>query len=339
MSNLSTPSANASVKDDADADPDNDIDNFFHVAFQNFSLTSATLVIAVILSAIAFVLISSIVWFELNHVQSKHAFLNKLFCSAHISALEYLILVHSCSMIRFLTDPFPEVLCFVLQIFRRSIILQVLMFFNFLVSARYVFIFKLKNPWAFKDDFWWMFANIWTVGFSTIIQFSWSMMPGRQTFEYYFCTGEDPAEAFQLPAKPLGHFELVSVLLAICAQCRILYFKKMSHYSDRSHSNQVSVKTIVIQELENYPITNFVNIIGGLVAVGSGPLFAAFITSKPWKESATFPNNLVIYYWILVSPGLVGVFLALMYYVRNYDTWKLFIKQTKSYFNKDSLDA
>lgn len=59
-----------------------------------------------------------------------------------------------------------------------------------MILTRYIFIFWLKNPSAFNDDFWFLFVNIWTVGFTFISDFSHLYLPGRQRMEFYICTGK-----------------------------------------------------------------------------------------------------------------------------------------------------
>jgi hypothetical protein len=53
-----------------------------------------------------------------------------------------------------------------------------------------------------------------------------AMMPGKQTFPYYFCTGQDPTTLGQLKPKLSGHLEVISMIGTLCAQIRIYYYKK-----------------------------------------------------------------------------------------------------------------
>jgi hypothetical protein len=46
----------------------------------------------------------------------------------------------------------------------------VLLFFDGIILARYVYIFRLKNPAAFPDDFWHRFLNTWIFWFCTASQ-------------------------------------------------------------------------------------------------------------------------------------------------------------------------
>jgi hypothetical protein len=47
---------------------------------------------------------------------------------------------------------------------------QGMLFLDCIMVTRYTFIFWLKNPAAFQDEFWSLFINLWVVGFSWIAQ-------------------------------------------------------------------------------------------------------------------------------------------------------------------------
>ena len=66
------------------------------------------------------------------------------------------------------------------------------------VSERYMYIFHLKNPAAFNDDFWYLFIKIWVNGFSVLVQFAWQFRAPRQPLGFYICSGTDLREPFKI---------------------------------------------------------------------------------------------------------------------------------------------
>jgi hypothetical protein len=66
--------------------------------------------------------------------------------------------------IRYLTVPFPFVLCQLDYLLKNVIMQKGLMFVDFILIVRYLFTFHSKNPTAVQEDFWVLFMNMWTIG-------------------------------------------------------------------------------------------------------------------------------------------------------------------------------
>jgi hypothetical protein len=89
---------------------------------------------------------------------------------------------------------------------------------------RYIFIFWLKNPAAFNDDFWSVFVNLWIFLFAWLSQIAVIFGPGRPYRNYYICTGRDPTLDEHLAEKNLSFnlgFKLFSILLHAIMGIRI----------------------------------------------------------------------------------------------------------------------
>ena len=93
---------------------------------------------------------------------------------------------------------------------RSAIFLEVLLFFDAVAIARYFYIFRLKNPAAFNDDFWSWFFNLWIKSFALLSQASWHLLVERQPMSYYVCTGQDPTETMKHPLR-FGEQQLLCV--------------------------------------------------------------------------------------------------------------------------------
>ena len=66
---------------------------------------------------------------------------------------------------------------------------QIVIYSDVIIFTRYIFIFWLKNPFIFQDEFWYLFVNIWTVMYTVLSEFAFFYVPGRQPMEFYICTG------------------------------------------------------------------------------------------------------------------------------------------------------
>ena len=72
--------------------------------------------------------------------------------------------------------------CLIELVFKNAIVTQMMLFLDGMILIRYIFIFWMKNPAGFRDDFWEAFVSLWIVGFAMISQFVFVFMPGKITF-------------------------------------------------------------------------------------------------------------------------------------------------------------
>jgi hypothetical protein len=79
---------------------------------------------------------------------------------------------------RYAFGPLNATICFIELVIKNSIVTQMMLFLDGIIIGRYVFIFWLKNPMAFNDEFWDQFISIWIVSFASISQFIFVFMPG-----------------------------------------------------------------------------------------------------------------------------------------------------------------
>lgn len=66
--------------------------------------------------------------------------------------------------VRYLTGPFPAILCQVEHISKNVLLQHSVIVANCILVIRYIFTFHLKNPTAVQDDFWTVFINLWSAG-------------------------------------------------------------------------------------------------------------------------------------------------------------------------------
>ena len=166
--------------------------DFFAVAFQNGPLKTTALLITLV--SVFFLVPSGygIIWYERYGSDSKRILINRLVTSVCWTGLEFYILVLPLEIVRYVYGPLPEYIC-LFQLMHKNIInVQTVLFCDAVSVTRYIFIFYLKNPADFKDEFWHTFINIWIGCFGLISQFVFVYMPGHQPLNFFLCTGQDP---------------------------------------------------------------------------------------------------------------------------------------------------
>jgi len=61
-----------------------------------------------------------------------------------------------------------------------------------MLILKYVFVFWLKNPMAFEDEFWLLFAKRWIRVYSILAQIIADIFPGKRVFFVYVCSNTKP---------------------------------------------------------------------------------------------------------------------------------------------------
>jgi hypothetical protein len=89
---------------------------------------------------------------------------------------------------RYIVGPSPVIVCRFNYFLKLTLTVQGLMFMNSIIISRYIFIFWLKNPAAFQDEFWSLLVNIWVVLFSFISQIVFDVMLGIDSIHIHICT-------------------------------------------------------------------------------------------------------------------------------------------------------
>jgi hypothetical protein len=124
--------------------------------------------------------------------------------------------VNFTSVIRYLSGPFPIILCQLEYLNKNVMTMTLILLINIILIIRYIFIFKSKNPTAVQDDFWILFLGIWTVGFALICQTTTLIFPGKMPMTFYLCVGKMPKSLIGVKVKKNASFNFISLLAIIC---------------------------------------------------------------------------------------------------------------------------
>ena len=91
---------------------------------------------------------------------------------------------------RYIFGPTPLFLCNFNLFLKRTLTAQFMMFMDAIMISRFMFIFVLRNPSAFQDDFWSLFGNIWILSFCCIGQIVSELMLGCENLNTNICSGK-----------------------------------------------------------------------------------------------------------------------------------------------------
>jgi len=75
--------------------------------------------------------------------------------------------------------PLPANLCLLSFTIKLAITTQGLLYLNAIILSKYLFIFWLKNPTAFHDDFWSFFYDIWATLLAWTAHGVIAFLPGK----------------------------------------------------------------------------------------------------------------------------------------------------------------
>ena len=121
----------------------------------------------------------SIIQYEKFGSDNKRTVLNKLAASICWCAILIEILVQIPEWIRYCFGPLPSFFCYLHLVFTNTLAIQVMLIFDAISILRYIFIFWLKNPYSFWDDFWTVFLNLWMFSFSLMSEIIFVILPGK----------------------------------------------------------------------------------------------------------------------------------------------------------------
>ncbi len=125
--------------------------------------------LCILLSFFTFTSVYGIIWFERFGSDLKRIFINRIVSSICWNFLLWLIVVQIPELFWFFYHPVSENFCLINLLLRNAFFTQIVLFLDVIVISRYIFIFWMKNPLSFQDDFWHCFINIWIVTFRLVL--------------------------------------------------------------------------------------------------------------------------------------------------------------------------
>ena len=212
---------------------------------------------------------------------------------------------------RIFIGPLPHFFCFFKTIIRSCFVTQLFLYIDAISVINYIFIFWLKNPAAFRDEFWIIFFNAWIKGFGFIFNFVWFFTAEHQLINFYICTGKDPTEDLKKPLNIHSVVEISSFLLQIMIYLRIKFYKFQTMKKQQRSNFKRSFLTDVSKQSLATMATNFLNVITICLS-----LVIPRILSEMNADEMVQHQNLILFAY-LILPALFGYFFLFVFYIRH----------------------
>jgi hypothetical protein len=237
--------------------------------------------------------------------------------------LEWFLLIQIPDMARYIFGPLPSKFCLVQLILRNAIFSQILLFLDGIIICRYIFIFWLKNPTVFQDDFWSLFINIWILGFVNASQISFAQIPGRKTLYYYICSGENPLSDQKIPTK-IEYITLSLIVFTILTHIFICIKLHFFRREMKANEFPVSAKTLSLSKkindlihIESELMTDLTTSICSVSVLSTAILIFWPANKFQIQDYNCFPNYLYEYFFRMVWPNLLASTFIILHYCRN----------------------
>jgi hypothetical protein len=295
--------------------------DYFAGVFEKRLFTKISLSVSLIITAILVVLLLGIILFDQIRSDLKRIIITRLFCSGCWFSIGYLFLVQLVDIFRYIYGPLPEFVCFYHHVIKNAMSQQLLIILNLVVIFRYVFIFWLKNPAAFQDEFWHLFLVIWMSGFSLVSQWVFAYFPGTQSLNYYVCLGIYPTESSEMFSPKQNHlmrlFQFFTVTLLFFMYIRIEKFR----VKGSSHNNLINLDNNFFASVFMYCFyAVFV-----LVFV----LLILKINSMDPKTANFYPNYLYFNFYHLLAPVALSLLAAVLYCIKHQEMFHILKTELK----------
>ena len=162
---------------------------------------------------------------------------------------------------RYIFGPTPLFLCNFNLFLKRTLTAQFMMFMDAIMISRFMFIFVLRNPSAFQDDFWSLFGNIWILSFCCLGQIVSELMLGCENLNTNICVGKNiyiPSEC--LIVSRSDRFNAIIAFFTFIVHAFVNIKIQIFKWKDPADQHQISQKTRISWRnfLESKFLTNVI---------------------------------------------------------------------------------
>lgn len=234
----------------------NEKEDFYPILLDNNIYRIVCLTLSFFSITVGTLFIYTVIWFEKFGSDKKRTILNLLFSMNNYIIILFLWFIQIPETSRYIHGPLPFFICYGQQVFRNFFIMSMVLFADAVTVSRYAFIFWLKNPAAFNDDFWYCFIAVWIFGFSTILCCISHCLGSYHDFALNICTGQ-VSKVLPNSGPTVGSVFLMvfSFLIHTIAYTKIYFYKKKPNSQPLSQS--CLAKSVVLTQLEEMTLSSF----------------------------------------------------------------------------------
>ena len=201
----------------------------FYALTENNPLQILSLTLAITCTLVCTPLLYSVIWFENFGSDKKRTLINKLVAMNCWNTIGYLILVQAPEILRFVYGPLPMIICAIQNVLKFSFAISIVLNSDAIIVANYAYIFWLKNPAAFNDDFWCKFISLWIYCSSHLIIGTLHILVEFETQACFICIGKISStnSLESMTMRGIGYIVIASGLIQFILRLRISNYKKV----------------------------------------------------------------------------------------------------------------
>jgi hypothetical protein len=237
------------------------------------------------------------------------------------TCFEYILFVEILDVCRYIFGPLASYICYLKIILRSSLACIMYLYINATLVMKYVYIFWLKNPAAFNDNFWSYFIVIWAHMAALVCPGVYHFLTTSQPLEFYACTGQDPTKILDNPYRSIVIAKIVSVILNILLYSRIQVHKRKMTTNNTLQTQQQVCFSIddILKKIQKQSLTTFVNCVIVIIFLLVSGVTELKLNFLKFEEIGHFPNNLIYHYRNLVAPLLaITLIISICFQNKNY---------------------
>ena len=287
-------------------------EKFYCGLFENRISTIISVVFTCVSILANVILLYGIIWFECFGSDHKQTLINKFLTSMCWTLIVGLTVCWT-DIFRYIIGPWSKDICFVQTFVKQSLRTQTILLLDAISISKYVFVFHLKNPMAVKDDFWSLFLNQTIVLFSFIFNYVVMVLPGRLPTAFYTCSDTDLFPDVNLPQKPIGYFEVLSVFLHLCIKIKFCLYKAKKVNPEAVVIPTPYQSSVVNQDL----IADIGSSLIGISVIGIFSILNAKVNMMTQSELNLYPTYYYIIGMQLLATSAASLCLSVTYYCRH----------------------
>ena len=218
-----------------------------------------------------------------------------------------------------------------LLIFKLHFTIHALLLLDFIAMARYIFIFWLKNPAGFNDEFWSTLINLWTFMATALLQFTQIFLPGKDYPDTWICSGENPTldqNSNYKTATPNNIIKLASIVIHVAISLRINYYKWKIDENEEARNPRS--KIFWIFSLKTDSVIDVTESIVPFGLVGLAMLLNAPRRKINLEKLNQYPEYLTEYFYTLVRPILTVLLAASIKLIRDQRYRNTMVKEIRN---------
>ena len=173
----------------------------------------------------------AIIWYEQFGSDHPRSLINQLVASSCWNGIVHNLLYIPLLIFIDSFGPMSHSFCQFNFLVKNSIIIHIVLMVIFIIFAKYLSIFVLKNPTEVCSDFWCFYLNILSLVLALVSQTAFILFPGNNPMDFNICTGTNPIK-FNKDRRKFNF--LLHVAAGVCIALFIMVCLKVKIFTRNS---------------------------------------------------------------------------------------------------------